>query len=105
MNSLGRQDPSLSQGGATEFVVPLIFLPWGGVLDVQQIGLAVFLFAVAFASIRHRAIPRWLGWPAVVLAVLFLVLPNATIPVILTYLWAIVAGVTLAVQGRPRTSA
>lgn len=83
----------------------LILLPWGGVLDAQQIGLTVFLLAVAFASIRHRAMPRWLSWPAAVLAALFLVLPNTTIPVIITYLWAMVASVTLAVQGRPRVTA
>ena len=58
--------------GSADATTALVLLPWGGVLDVQQIGLTVFLFAVAFASIRHRAIPRWLGWPAAVLAALFL---------------------------------
>src|SRR5690606_25497261 len=91
--------------GSPDATAAMILLPWGGVLGVQGIGLAAFLLAVAFASIRHRAVPRWLGWPAAVLAAAFLVLPDTTIPVILTYLWAMVAGVTLAVQGRPQTTA
>ncbi|HLV59675.1 MAG TPA: hypothetical protein VKY81_12550, partial [Natronosporangium sp.] len=77
---------------------------WGGLLGMQKVGMAVWFLVVAFASIRHRALPRWLGWPAAVLAAVFLVLPDATIPVIISFLWVMVAGVTLAVQGRPQVN-
>lgn len=40
------------------------------------------------------------GWPAAVLAVAFFLMPDATVAVIVSFLWMLVASITLAVLGR-----
>jgi hypothetical protein len=85
---------------AFEATAALMLLAWGGLLGVVRIGLAVWFAAVAIASIRHRALPRWLGWPAAVLAVAFFLMPDASIAVIVSFLWMLVASVTLTLLGR-----
>jgi hypothetical protein len=92
--------PNLGQGEADQAVTALFLLGWAGLTGFLRISLAVWLAALAIASIRHHALPAWLGWPAALLAVALGVMPDATIAILITFLWAIAAAVTLTVLGR-----
>jgi len=61
---------------ATDVVDPLVFqslngLDWSNFLFFP-VGLGTMLFATGIGSIRHGALPKWLGWTAVVLGAVFL---------------------------------
>jgi hypothetical protein len=62
-------------------------------------GLAVLLLGVALAGIGYRAVPRWLGWTAILVAVA-LFTPVAFEASLLATLWAAAAGIALAVRPR-----
>jgi hypothetical protein len=87
-------------GEADQAITALFALGWTGLIGFLRIGLAIWLAALAIASIRHRALPAWLGWPAALLAVAFAVIPDATIAILVTFLWAIAVAATLTVLGR-----
>ena len=62
--------------------------------------LAVFLAATAVVVLRHAALPRWLGWFAALVAIVFpptLPFPNdlPDLPVMLLVLWVVSASVVL----------
>jgi hypothetical protein len=62
-------------------------------------GTVVLLLAVFVASLTTRAVPTWLGWPAVVIALGCLpVSPVGFLASMLFVLWCLVAGVTLAIR-------
>ena len=62
-------------------------------------GMIVLLLAVFVASSTTHAVPQWLGWPAVVIAVAALpVFPVGFLASMVFLLWCLVAGVTLAVR-------
>lgn len=76
------------------------------------VGFAALLLAVGFASIVHHAMPRWLGWAAVVIALGELVgyLDPLAGPIsgnvlMLRMLWIVVVGVVLIAQPVHRTAA
>jgi hypothetical protein len=62
----------------------------------------VLLLAIAAAGIFARALPRWLAWTALVLAVMHFT-PLGFLAYLLFYVWAVAAGIALAV--RPNTVA
>lgn len=64
-------------------------------------GFAVFFAAAGIGLLRSRAMSRWVGWTAVVLAVLW-ILPNPGV-IFLTFVWCTVVGVLLFL--RPAESA
>ena len=67
-------------------------------------GTVLFLLAVATAGIAGRAFPRWLAWPALVLAVVYLT-PFGYFASLLVLLWAAVTGIVMAVRPTPRVAA
>jgi hypothetical protein len=66
------------------------------------VGTTVFLVGVALAGIVGDAVPRWVGWTALVLGVGILMPPVGFFASMLTLLWALVAGPVLALR-RPAT--
>ena len=77
-------------------------------------GIIVFNWSVGLAVLRSGALPRWMGWAAVVFGVLSLAGPIGFAGVIGAALWVIVSSIMLAVrarsaphsaQGTPRSSA
>ena len=62
-------------------------------------GSIVLLLAVFVASITTHAVPQWLGWPGIVIAVAALPFsPVGFLASLVFLLWCLVAGVTLAVR-------
>jgi hypothetical protein len=62
-------------------------------------GTTLFLAGVAVAGIAYRAVPRWLAWTGVVLAVApFLPSPLGYFGSLVFLLWVAAAGVALAVR-------
>ena len=54
-------------------VVPeaaVVFAHWVGTVPWLWVGSGVAALAVAVAALRHRALPRWIGWASLVLGVL-----------------------------------
>lgn len=74
----------------------LLFLFWAGG--------TLFLAASAVLSLRLRALPRWLGGAAAVIAAVSLIAPASTqllhIPATLFYLWVIAASIVLMRMSR-----
>jgi hypothetical protein len=65
-------------------------------------GAALFLIGIAAAGIAYRAVPRWLAWTALVLAVALLVpSPFGFLASMLVLVWVAAAGVALAVRPEP----
>ena len=63
----------------------------------------LFLVAAAVAGLTARAIPRWLAWPALLLAVLALLPgPFGFLSSMVFLAWAATAGITLLVARQPR---
>jgi hypothetical protein len=61
-------------------------------------GSVILLLAAATAGIVGRALPRWLAWPAVALAILYFV-PFGFLAVLLgTVLWTAVTGIVMTVR-------
>lgn len=63
----------------------------------------LLLLAIAAAGIFAHALPRWLAWTALVLAVMQLT-PLGFFAYLLFYAWAVAAGITLAVRPNPVTA-
>ncbi len=60
----------------------------------------VFLLTAAMAGLAARAIPRWLAWPALLLAVLALVPgPFGFLASMVFLAWTAAAGITFLVLG------
>jgi hypothetical protein len=69
-------------------------------------GTVLFLLAVATAGIAGRAFPRWLAWPALALAIVYLT-PFGFFASLFVLLWAAVTGIVMAVRparGVPATA-
>lgn len=92
------------KGAATAFVNYDIFLATFGA--AAPIGLAVLLSGVAAISIRGgAAIPAWLGWVSVVLALIGLIPPISWALTPLIALWSIVVAVLLLRRRAPAGAA
>jgi hypothetical protein len=68
------------------------------------VGMAIFMFAAWGATVRTGALPRWLGWAALPIA-LAAVAPPSLVPLIATGLWIAVASVVMYVGERDESSA
>lgn len=67
------------------------------------LGIQVFLLSVGLAAIRLGTLPKWLGWVAVLVAVLAIT-PIGFVSFMALGLWILVVSVLLTVRGR-RTGA
>lgn len=65
------------------------------------LGMQVLLLAAGVSVIRTRALPRWLGWVAVMLAVVA-VSPLGLATVVGGGLWILAASIVMGVRGLPR---
>ena len=74
--------------------------------DFLPLGLGAFVFALAsgLSILRHGALPKWLGWVAVVLAVAIMT-PAGFAGIIGTALWILVVSIILALrEGKATTT-
>jgi hypothetical protein len=76
----------------------------GGTVGGIDGGTVLFLLAVATAGIAGRAFPRWLAWPALVLAIVYFT-PFGFYASLLFLAWAAVTGIVMAVRPAPRVAA
>jgi MFS family permease len=90
--------------GAEKGIDPAALQAWHIAGAEFGIGVAtsVFLIGVALAGIIAGTVPSWIGWSALVLAIGILVPPIGFLASMLALLWAVAAGVALAVR-RPAT--
>lgn len=64
-------------------------------------GMAVLLGASAVAALRFGALPSWLAWTAVLIAVACVVAPIAFAAIIVSFLWVAITGVVLYMGETP----
>lgn len=69
---------------------------WGSEFGTTG-GMTLFLLGVAVAGIVYRAVPRWLAWTGLLLAVVQFT-PWSFLGTLVFLLWAAVAGVVLSVR-------
>jgi hypothetical protein len=60
-------------------------------------GIAVFMFAASASILRTGALPAWLGWAALPIA-LIAIAPPTLVPLIASSVWMAVAGIVLFVR-------
>ncbi|ANZ27106.1 hypothetical protein ACWDT5_13770 [Rhodococcus aetherivorans] len=78
---------------------------WVGTIPWLWVGAGVSGLAVAAASLRHGATPRWLGWASVVLGGLTVLLGISPLQYMAGFVgpvWVLVAGIGFAVSDRAR---
>jgi hypothetical protein len=63
------------------------------------IGTGIFMLSAALATLRGGALPRWLGWAALVIGIAA-VTPAGFFAVLLSGIWIVIASVTL-LRGSP----
>lgn len=68
-------------------------------------GFATFGIVTGLAVVVSKAPARWMGWVLVAVGVAAAVPPIAFFAFLATFLWALVAGIWLAVQAKPRVPA
>lgn len=95
------------EGGSVPGDVAVAFYDGGLALSglAAPIALAVLLAATAAVALRSAALPRWLGWVSVVLAVLGLVTPLSFMLFLVFPLWVLAVGVVLHRGSAPATAA
>ena len=64
------------------------------------LGIMVFLWSVGISVLRSGALPKWMGWAAIALAVVSLAGPIGFAAVIGSALWIIVASIVLSMRAR-----
>lgn len=69
---------------------------WGSEFGTTG-GMTLFLVGVAVAGIAYRAVPRWLAWTGLLLAVVQFT-PWSFLGTVVFLLWAAVAGVVLSIR-------
>jgi hypothetical protein len=69
----------------------------GGAVGGTGADSVVFLLAIAAAGVLGRALPGWLAWSALVLAIMHLT-PLGFLAYLLFHLWAVLAGITMTVR-------
>lgn len=86
--------------GAEKGIDPAALQSWHIAGAEFGIGVAtsVLLLGVALAGTIGDAVPRWIGWTALVLGIGILVPPVGFFASMLTLLWTLAAGVTLALR-------
>jgi hypothetical protein len=68
------------------------------------VGMLIFLISAGISVVRSGALPKWLGWAAIVLAVIGFT-PIGFVAFLGTALWILIVSVMLAVRGRPTSVA
>ena len=63
------------------------------------VGFSVFLLATGISSVRHGALPGWLGWSAIVLGIATYT-PAGFFTFLLSLVWVLVASVVLTMRAR-----
>lgn len=58
-------------------------------------GVAILLLASGIATVRRPALPRWLGWAAIVVAILSLAGPIGFFGSILAIVWLLVVAIII----------
>ena len=61
-------------------------------------GIALFMFATGICVLRHGGLPRWLGWVAIVIAVVS-VTPIGFAGFLAAFIWTLVASIVLYLRG------
>jgi hypothetical protein len=61
-------------------------------------GIAILMLASGIATVRQPALPRWLGWAAIVIGVLALAGPVGFFGAILSVIWMFVVAIMLLVR-------
>jgi hypothetical protein len=61
-------------------------------------GIAALLLAAGIATVRRPVLPRWLGWAAIVIAILSLAGPLGLVGAILSIVWLLVVGILMCVR-------
>jgi hypothetical protein len=68
------------------------------------IGIEILFLSAGLSIVKHGVLPKWLGWAAIVIAVLGLT-PAGFAAFLLGALWVLVVSVLLAVRSRRATAA
>jgi hypothetical protein len=76
---------------------------WDNDFVPLALGALVFLISTGLSIVRHGALPKWLGWVALVLAVIGFT-PIGFVAFIGAGLWIVVVSVMLALRTRPATA-
>jgi hypothetical protein len=58
-------------------------------------GIAILLLAAGIATVRRPALPRWLGWAAIVIGILSLAGPIGFIGALLAIIWLLVVAIII----------
>jgi hypothetical protein len=66
------------------------------------VGTVVFLLSTGISIVRHAALPKWLGWVAILLAVVGLT-PIGFVAFLGGGIWILIVSVMLALRARPVT--
>ena len=69
------------------------------------LGIMVFLFSFGIAVVRSRALPKWLGWVAIVLGIVGLIPPIGFASFIGAALLILIVSILLTVRARQEASA
>jgi hypothetical protein len=73
---------------------------WDNDFVPLALGTLIFLISTGASILRHAALPKWLGWVALVLAVIGFT-PLGFVAFIGTGIWIVVVSVMLALRARP----
>lgn len=79
----------------------LIAAHWVGTIPWLWVGTGITGVAVAAASLKHRAVPRWLGWTSAVIGGLTLIAGISPFQYTAGYIgpvWVLIAGIGLALS-------
>jgi hypothetical protein len=61
-------------------------------------GMALIMLAAGIATVRQPVLPRWLGWAAIVIAIVSVAGPAGFIGVILAVIWIFVVAILILVR-------
>jgi hypothetical protein len=65
------------------------------------LGVELFILSCGLSIVLHRSLPAWLGWSAIVIAVVGLT-PIGFVAFVATGVWVLVTSIMLTMQGRNR---
>ena len=74
---------------------------WDNDFLPMAIGLQVLFLATGLSILRHGALPKWLGWIAVILGVVA-VTPIGFVAFMVGGIWILIVSIVLAMRGRSR---
>jgi hypothetical protein len=76
---------------------------WDNDFMPLAVGFQVFLLASGISILRHAALPKWLGWVAIVLGVIAIT-PIGFVAATAGAIWILIVGVIGALRLRPATT-